>query len=56
LHGEIKPDFIVDVGLFDPSGKRAEPERWLRAPQRPVSNLGWEVYRHHIKMKLTALP
>ena len=31
-HGEIDPDFIIDVGLFDPTGKRAEPERWLRAP------------------------
>ncbi len=47
LHGEIKPDFIVDVGLFDPSGKRAEPERWLRAPQRPVSNLGWKLPTPH---------
>ena len=27
LHGEIEPDFIVDVGLFDPSGKRAEPHQ-----------------------------
>ena len=40
LHGEIEPNFIVDVGLFDPSGKRAEPERWLRAPLKPRSNLG----------------
>ena len=31
-HGEIDPDFIIDVGLFDPTGKRAEPQRWLRAP------------------------
>lgn len=34
-HGEIDPDFIIDVGLFDPTGKRAEPERWLRAPLKP---------------------
>ncbi len=40
LHGEIDPDFIIDVGLFDPSGKRAEPERWLRAPLKPASRLG----------------
>jgi G3E family GTPase len=39
LHGEIEPDFIIDVGLFDPSGKCAEPERWLRAPLKPVSHL-----------------
>ena len=35
LHGEIDPEFIIDVGLFDPTGKRAEPERWLRAPIKP---------------------
>lgn len=34
-HGKIDPDFIIDVGLFDPTGKRAEPERWLRAPLKP---------------------
>jgi G3E family GTPase len=32
LHGKIAPDFIIDVGLFDPSGKHAEPQRWLRMP------------------------
>ena len=37
LHGEIEPDFIIDVGLFDPTGKRAEPERWLRAPLKPAN-------------------
>jgi G3E family GTPase len=37
LHGQIDPDFIIDVGLFDPSGKRAEPQRWLRIPVgRPI--------------------
>jgi G3E family GTPase len=35
LNGELDPIFIVDVGLFDASSKRAEPQRWLRAP---VSN------------------
>lgn len=39
LHGEISPDFIIDVGLFDPTGKRAEPERWLRAPLKSTSML-----------------
>jgi G3E family GTPase len=38
-HGQIEPDFIIDVGLFDPSGKRAEPQRWLRAPLKPTSML-----------------
>lgn len=37
--GIIEPDFIIDVGLFDPSGKRAEPQRWLRAPVKATSML-----------------
>ena len=32
LHGQIESDYIIDVGLFDPSGKHAEPQRWLRQP------------------------
>lgn len=31
-HGQIEPDYIIDVGLFDQTGKRPEPQRWLRAP------------------------
>ncbi len=38
-HGQIEPDFIIDVGLFDPTGKRAEPQRWLRAPLKPMPML-----------------
>ena len=38
-HGNIDPDFIIDVGLFDPSGKHAEPQRWLRAPLKPTTML-----------------
>jgi G3E family GTPase len=37
--GIIEPDFIIDVGLFDPSGKRAEPQRWLRAPVKAPTML-----------------
>ena len=37
--GQIEPDYIIDVGLFDPSGKRAEPQRWLRAPVKASSML-----------------
>ncbi len=47
LHGEIDTDFIIDVGLFDPSGKRAEPERWLRAPLKPASRLGGKLAIPH---------
>ena len=38
-HGQIEPDYIIDVGLFDPTGKRAEPQRWLRTPVKPSSIL-----------------
>ena len=38
-HGQIEPDYIIDVGLFDPAGKRAEPQRWLRAPVKASSML-----------------
>ncbi|HQN65906.1 MAG TPA: GTP-binding protein [Methylophilus sp.] len=40
LHGEIEPEFLIDVGLFDPSGKRPEPERWLRAPAGSLARKG----------------
>lgn len=40
LHGEIDPDFIIDVGLFDPTGKHAEPQRWLRAPLKSAKPRG----------------
>ncbi|MDO9149889.1 MAG: GTP-binding protein [Methylotenera sp.] len=33
-HGKINPDSIIDVGLFDPTGKNASPQRWLRAPSK----------------------
>ncbi len=47
-HGEIEPDFIIDVGLFDPTGKRAEPQRWLRAPLKPSTMLKSQPnYSHH---------
>ncbi|NOT14673.1 MAG: GTP-binding protein [Methylotenera sp.] len=39
-HGEIAPDLIIDVGLFDPTGKRAEPQRWLRAPLKAIRPKG----------------
>jgi len=40
LHGQIDPVFIIDVGLFDPTGQRAEPQRWLRAPLKSTKPRG----------------
>ncbi|HEY0563722.1 MAG TPA: GTP-binding protein, partial [Methylophilus sp.] len=40
LHGEIDPGLIIDVGLFDPTGKQAAPQRWLRAPAKASQTRG----------------
>ena len=47
LHGEIDPDFIIDVGLFDPTGKQAEPQRWLRAPVNSAKPRGMLPQKPH---------
>ena len=39
-HGEINPDSIIDVGLFDPTGKTATPQRWLRTPGKASTPKG----------------
>ncbi len=46
-YGQIEPDFIIDVGLFDPTGKRAEPQRWLRAPLRLANSKPREMLPAH---------
>lgn len=58
-HGEIDPDFIIDVGLFDPTGKRAEPQRWLRAPltsARPKGTLPQTSQHDEISSFTVTLP
>lgn len=39
-HGIIDPDSIINVGLFDPSDKKATPQRWLRAPSKASAPKG----------------
>ncbi len=59
VHGDIDPDFIIDVGLFDPTGKRAEPERWLRAPlkvARPKGTLPQASQHDEISSFTVTLP
>lgn len=64
IDGEIDPDFIVNVGLFNASAKRAEPERWLRAPLKPAnqsSRLGGKLptntsHQNEISSFTVALP
>lgn len=38
-HGEIDPQAIINVGLFDPQTKQAQPQRWLREVKRPATGL-----------------
>ena len=33
-HGELDPDDIIDVGLFDAASRQAAPLRWLREPNK----------------------
>jgi G3E family GTPase len=38
--GHIDPQAIVNVGLFDADNKKAQPQRWLRAPERTMAARG----------------
>lgn len=58
-HGEIDPDFIIDVGLFDPTGKRADPQRWLRVPLKsaqPKGTLPQKTYHEDITSFTVTMP
>lgn len=46
-HGEINPDSIIDVGLFDPTGKTATPQRWLRTPGKISTPKGTLPQKQH---------
>ena len=39
-HGEIDPDSIIDVGLFDRTGEQPQPQRWLRTPSSTQATRG----------------
>lgn len=39
-HGHIDPQSLINVGLFDPDSKKAQPQRWLRAPTRSKAARG----------------
>ncbi len=38
--GELNPDFIIDVGLFDATSQQATPKRWLRTPTQTIKPKG----------------
>jgi G3E family GTPase len=58
VNGEIDPLLLVDVGLYDPTGQHAEPERWLRTPINPKSPsvLKQKTHNDTIKSFTVALP
>lgn len=55
-HGQIEPDYIIDVGLFDPAGKRAEPQRWLREPLQARGMLPQKTHNDEISSFTVTLP
>ncbi len=38
--GEVDPAAIIDVGLFDRTGKQPQPQRWLRVPSNSQATHG----------------
>jgi G3E family GTPase len=38
--GHIDPGAILDVGLFDAASRKAQPQRWLRAPEGSAATSG----------------
>lgn len=47
LHGACDPLFVIDVGLFDLTSKKPEPQRWLRAPQKSSFKKGTLPQKNH---------
>ncbi len=47
VNGELDPAFIIDVGLFDLTTKQAEPQRWLRAPNKAILPKGTLPQKNH---------
>ena len=55
-HGQIEPDFIIDVGLFDPTGRLPEPQRWLREPVQARGMLPQKNHNDEITSFTVTLP
>lgn len=45
-HGAIDPQAIINVGLFDPLTKKAQPKRWLREVRRPAIGVNSGLLKH----------
>lgn len=46
-HGAIDPQAIINVGLFDPQTKKAQPQRWLREVRKPAIGQRNSLLAHH---------
>jgi len=55
-HGHIDPQSIINVGLFDAESKKAQPQRWLRAPSRPKGMLPQSLHDDDITSFTVTLP
>ena len=47
VNGELDPSFVIDVGLFDITSKKPEPQRWLRAPLKQAQPKGTLPHKSH---------
>jgi len=58
-HGELDPAFVIDVGLFDIATKQAEPQRWLRTPDKsklPKGTLPQKIHNDEITSFTVTMP
>lgn len=44
--GNIDPQAIINVGLFDPSTRKAQPQRWLREVKKPANGQRSRLFQH----------
>ncbi|OGV78414.1 MAG: cobalamin biosynthesis protein P47K [Methylotenera sp. RIFCSPLOWO2_02_FULL_45_14] len=59
VNGELDPAFIIDVGLFDLTTRQAEPQRWLRAPNKaklPKGTLPQKIHDDEIVSFTVTMP
>ncbi|MBU3735606.1 MAG: GTP-binding protein [Methylobacterium sp.] len=55
-HGVIDPALLVDAGLFDRSGRRPQPARWLRVPPSGQALPGAPLHHEGIASFTVTLP
>ncbi len=59
LNGQLDPELIIDVGLFDITTKQPKPQRWLRAPlktNKPKGTLPQKIHDDEISSFTVFMP